>query len=197
MTEVRLSDVARAAGVSEATASRVLNGSTRRVRPQHAELVREAAARLGYSVDLRAQATARRSSTTVAIVVPSLTDEYVMRAAAEAHSVAEDLGYAASVTVWPPGDERAAAIIRRLRGQRPRAIFLVAVGEEIAGDLVSRELEQFRVHGGVVALIDDTRRPHTARPEAREIARSALPALAERTLSTQPLRKASAAAARY
>jgi len=44
---VKIGDVAAAAGVSPATVSRVLNG-TGRVSPERAELVREAAARLGY-----------------------------------------------------------------------------------------------------------------------------------------------------
>jgi LacI family transcriptional regulator len=177
MPEIRLSDVARAAGVSESTASRVLNGSTRRVRAQHADRVRETAARMGYSVDLRAQATARGSSTTVAIVVPSLTDEKVMRAAAEVHSAAEDLGYAASVTVCPSGGERAAAVIRRLRGQRPRAMFLVAAGAGVTEDAVSRELEQFREHDGVVAVVDDLGSARAQHAELRRIVGSALPAL--------------------
>ena len=48
MPAVRLSDVAKDAGVSLATASRVLNGSARVPGKEVAERVRAAADRLGY-----------------------------------------------------------------------------------------------------------------------------------------------------
>ena len=165
-TEIRLSDVARAAGVSPATASRVLNGSSRQVSAQHAARVRDAAARLGYAVDLRAQATARGTSSMIAVVVPSLTDDEAMRAAAEVHTVAEDLGYTASVWVCPPDPERASEIIRRLRGQRIRAIFMVVPQASLAGEAVLRELAQYRAHGGVTVAIDCLR-PRAAARDAR------------------------------
>src|SRR5699024_11731016 len=60
MPSVTLSDVAREAGVSLATASRAINGSVNRtVRPELQEKVLAAAARLGYSPDATAPATAR------------------------------------------------------------------------------------------------------------------------------------------
>src|SRR5690606_20105457 len=62
-----LHDVAREAGVSLATASRVLNGSTRKVADSYRERVETAAARLGYSANLSAQATARGTSATIAL----------------------------------------------------------------------------------------------------------------------------------
>ena len=56
---VTLADVAQRAGVSQATASRVLNGSSRTVRPELADRVMSAAKELQYSANLQAQAVAR------------------------------------------------------------------------------------------------------------------------------------------
>ncbi|GAA5201876.1 LacI family DNA-binding transcriptional regulator [Microbacterium jejuense] len=153
MAEARLSDVARAAGVSQSTASRVLNGSTRSVRAENAARVRAAAANLGYSVDLRAQATARGLSSTVAIVVDALTDPDAMRVAACVQRAVDDIGLLAQVTVCPPASDRAAEIVRILRGQRPRAIVLVPSSGRPRGP-VADELAQFAAHGGLPVVLD-------------------------------------------
>ena len=56
-----LADVAAAAGVSLATASRVLNGSTRKVSEGNRELVVAAARRLRYTPNVSAQTVAVRN----------------------------------------------------------------------------------------------------------------------------------------
>lgn len=92
MAAVTLSEVARRAGVSLATASRVLNGSSRVPAPDIAERVRGAAAELGYVANAQAQALARASTRLVGLVVHDIADPYfssiargVQSAAAEAH----------------------------------------------------------------------------------------------------------------
>jgi len=155
MVEATLIDVARKAGVSQSTASRVLNGSTRRVRVENVVSVREAAAELGYAVDLRAQATARGLSTTVAIVVDALTDPDAMRLAARVQRVVDRTGLLAQVTVCPLASDRAMETMRILRGQRPRAIVLVPSLEGPSGP-VAEELAQFAAHGGLPVVLDQT-----------------------------------------
>jgi LacI family transcriptional regulator len=66
-------DVARAAGVSQSTVSRVLRGDTR-VSPQAREAVRQAAEALDYAPDLSARALITRRSGTIAMVVPDVTN---------------------------------------------------------------------------------------------------------------------------
>ena len=76
MPSVTLDDVARRAGVSRATASRVLNGSSRKVGARLQESVERAASELGYEPNLPAQALARSASNVVGLVVHDLTDPY-------------------------------------------------------------------------------------------------------------------------
>jgi LacI family transcriptional regulator len=163
-TEATLEDVARAAGVSQSTASRVLNGSTRRVRPENERLVREAALRLGYAVDLRAQATARRLSDTVAIVVESLLDAVVMDLATRIHQSAERDGCTATVNVCALEDERAADDILRLRGQRPRSIFVVMPAGGALHSGVMRELSRYDAHGGTTVIVERSGAQAAVRP---------------------------------
>ena len=76
MSAVTLSQVAREAGVSLATASRVLNGSDRRPAEHIAERVRDAAESLGYVANAQAQALARSTTGLVGIVVHDIADPY-------------------------------------------------------------------------------------------------------------------------
>lgn len=72
---VKLQDVADAAGVSIATASRALGGK-KRVSAQTAEAVLAAARRLGYTVDPIARALRDGSTRTVGMIVPVIGNPY-------------------------------------------------------------------------------------------------------------------------
>ncbi|MEU8898652.1 LacI family DNA-binding transcriptional regulator [Nocardia sp. NPDC048505] len=76
MAAVRLQDVAIRAGVSQATASRVLNGSSRVPGEEVADRVRAAAAELGYVPNAQAQALARASTGLIGLVVHDIADPY-------------------------------------------------------------------------------------------------------------------------
>lgn len=146
--EVTLEDVARAAGVSASTASRAINGSSRRVRPENEERVRDAALRLGYAVDIRAQSTAKRRSDVIAIVVPDLTDADAMAAAADVARLAEARGLSSIVIGCDVRRRDSVDRIRWLRGQRPDS--LVVVGTHAVDAAVQQEFDQFCAHGGAV-----------------------------------------------
>lgn len=73
---VRLIDVAEKAGVSRATASRVLSGVDRNVAPRLTQAVEEAARELGYVPHLSARALRTGHISTVGIVVPTLANPY-------------------------------------------------------------------------------------------------------------------------
>ena len=73
---VKLTEVAHHAGVSLATASRVLNGSSRTPAANIAERVRAAAEELGYVANAQAQALARSTTGLVGLVVHDIADPY-------------------------------------------------------------------------------------------------------------------------
>ncbi|GMA34813.1 LacI family DNA-binding transcriptional regulator [Demequina litorisediminis] len=123
---VTLHDVAREAGVSLATASRSLNGSTRNVKAANRERVLEAAQRLGYSANASAQAVARGTSTTVALLVGDISDPYFSSIAAGVVGAAEDNHLIVTMAETRRDPEREVELVRTLRGQRPRAIILAA-----------------------------------------------------------------------
>ncbi len=92
MARARLQDVAERAGVSLATASRVLNGSDRQPGPQLVDRVRAAAAELGYVVNAQAQALARARTGLLGLVVQDISDPYFSTIAAGAQAAARERG---------------------------------------------------------------------------------------------------------
>lgn len=151
---VTLHDVAREAGVSLATASRALNGSTRKVADAYRERVEAAASRLGYTANLSAQATARGTSAVIALLVADIADPYFGEIAAGVARGADEAGLVVTVAITERDPEREVRLVRALRGQRPRGIILAAsrTSRELGADL-AHELELLSATGGsVVAL---------------------------------------------
>ncbi|MDI1460825.1 LacI family DNA-binding transcriptional regulator [Catellatospora sp. KI3] len=150
-----LHDVARAAGVSYATASRALNGSDRTVRAENVARVHAAAAQLGYSPHLSAQAIARGSTSTAALVVSDVDDPYFSSIAAGVTEAAEAAGLIVTMAIADRSPDLELQIVRSLRGQRPRAIVIAGsriAGTETRAELID-ELTAYRTAGGRVALI--------------------------------------------
>ena len=95
-------DVAKEAQVSIATASRVLNGSTRKVRNQSYVKVMEAATKLNYRPNAYAQAVAKGTAPNIVLLVSDISDPYfasvsqgVVKAAAE-RGISVTIGVAAT-----------------------------------------------------------------------------------------------------
>lgn len=150
-----LHDVAREAGVSLATASRSLNGSTRKVNDEYRQRVLAAAARLNYSPNFSAQAVAKGSTSTVALLVSDIADPYFSSIAAGVIRAAETQGLIVTMAVTERSTERELELVRALRGQRPRVMILTGSrsdGSESQTALVA-ELKAFAATGGRVVLI--------------------------------------------
>lgn len=145
-----LVEVAAHAGVSLATASRVLNGSERRVKPDLQERVLASARSLGYSANVQAQAVARGTSNVVALVVGDIADPYFSSIASGVMRVADERGLIVTITATGPyaGAESVAreeAALAALRGQRPRAVVLAG------SRVVSAEAAAAHAAGGPAA----------------------------------------------
>lgn len=122
---VTLSQVAREAGVSLATASRAINGSaTRSVRQDLRERVLETARRLDYSPDPSAQAMARGRTTALGLVVHDIADPYFSTIAAGVARAAERERLIVTLASTEQRPERELAFVELARRQRSRAIIL-------------------------------------------------------------------------
>lgn len=153
-SRVTLKDVAEAARVSLATASRVLNGSAQEVREELAERVRFAAGQLGYKANLAAQAIARGNSGTVAVVVDDIRDRHSAQMARGVIEGAAAAGLVATIAGGRPDSAGQIEALRDLMGLRPAAVIFAAAattGED--ADQLVNALNGFRDAGSGVASI--------------------------------------------
>ncbi len=152
---VTLSNVAEHAGVSLATASRALNGSTRTVNAELRERVLESAAALGYSANAQAQAVAKGTSNIVAVVVGDIADPYFSAIVSGVVGVAEGRGLIVTISTTGSDDERGLATVRALKGQRPRALIIAGTRrrDESSRARLTHELTAVEKLGGRVCVI--------------------------------------------
>ena len=158
MAASTLTEVARLAGVSPATASRVLNGSARKPGQDIADRVRQAAESLGYIPNAQAQGLAKSSSGLIGLIVHDIADPYfaaiargVQEAAGEQHRMV-----LLATTAGAPGDEKEAVAAFAAR----RADSIVIAGsrssrtEDSEGNAeLAAELDRYCRNGGQVAVV--------------------------------------------
>ncbi|OZM75804.1 LacI family DNA-binding transcriptional regulator [Pseudonocardia sp. MH-G8] len=155
-----LVDVAREAGVSPATASRVLNGSARAVGEPHRGRVTDAAARLGYVANTSAQELARGGSDFVALILTDLTDPQETAIAAGVVEEADRRGLFVTVSVTNGRPGRELELLHALRAQRPAAVVLAGHrATDVGAGGTTDALTDIRAGGGGVAIVGDSALP--------------------------------------
>ncbi|WAB82006.1 LacI family DNA-binding transcriptional regulator [Microcella daejeonensis] len=156
-----LHDVAREAGVSLATASRSLNGSTRKVNEEYRARVLAAAERLGYVANLSAQTIAKGTSSTLALLVSDIADPYFAAIAAGVLSGAEQAGLITTMGITQRSAERELDLVKTLRGQRPRVLILTGSRyvDAALDEALTRELQAFESTGGRVVMVSQRSLP--------------------------------------
>jgi LacI family transcriptional regulator, galactose operon repressor len=121
---VTLADVAALAGVSQPTASRVLNGSTRKPAPHVVEAVRKAAEELGYIANAQAQALVRATSGLLGLVVQDIADPYFSAIAAGVEEVAERHARQVMLAVTHRDPERELKAVQTFIAHRADAVVM-------------------------------------------------------------------------
>ena len=155
MPRPTLSDVAAHAGVSLATASRVVNGSERGVGEALRERVLRAAGELGYVPHGPAQALARASTSTVGVIVHDIADPYFTEIALGAMAVAEDGRRLVTVCNTFGDPDRKQRYVALLHAQRVSAIVLAGSGHVDASldAPLAAQVASYRAGGGRVGVV--------------------------------------------
>lgn len=176
---VKLEDVALHAGVSLATASRVLNGGSHRGRADLRDRVLRSAAELGYIPNPHARALASATSDTVGLVVQDVRDPYFAVVAGGAIEVANEHGLLVTIVCTYRDPQQETKYVSMLRAQRVRAIIVAGSAYEAVASTraMAEELEAYCNAGGAVVSITRHRLPGDTvlvenRAGAEELARS-------------------------
>ncbi|MEU4696036.1 LacI family DNA-binding transcriptional regulator [Nonomuraea dietziae] len=156
----RLIDVAEAAGVSLATASRALNDSTG-VSATLAAHVKAVAAQVGYVPNSHARALAGGQAAIVGLIVHDVGDPYFGEIARGVLRETEKRGYMALISQTQRDPHAELSRIRSLRAHRVNAIVLAGsgyIGTAAEADIAA-EVRSFTAAGGRVAVIGRHRLP--------------------------------------
>jgi LacI family transcriptional regulator len=150
----RLQDIAEAAGVSLATASRALAGREG-VSPELAERIRGLALSLGYVPNAHARALAGAAPPMVGLIVHDVADPYFAEIAKGVLRVADERHLMVLINQSERRPTTELAHIRSLRANRVGSIVLAGSGyvDPTEEADAAAELLAFRAAGGRVALI--------------------------------------------
>ena len=163
---VTIAEVARAAGVSKATVSLVLNGRDRPVRISETtrQAVTDCAERLGYQPNYAARSLRRRRSNVITLLVWRLSSAYFIEIAEGVRRATERRGYDVNVVDAGPVD----AEVRALRQVRTGASdgVIVATGYHTTRGPALESLRQLAEHGAPLVMLLD-RSPDPRIPSIR------------------------------
>ena len=151
---LRLQDVAEAAGVSIATASRSLSGASG-VSESVAERVRDVAQSMGYVANIHARSLAGGPSRSVGLLVHEIGDPYFSEIASGVLGVGAREGMTVQICHTGRDPEREMAQLRMLIANRVGAIIIAGSGfvDASVQATAKAELQAFRRAGGRVAVI--------------------------------------------
>ena len=110
---VTIYDVAREAGVSMATVSRVINGN-KNVKENTRKKVLEVIERLDYRPNAVARGLASKKTTTVGVVIPNITNSYFATLAKGIDDIAEMYKYNIILTSSDEDDDKEVAVVNNL-----------------------------------------------------------------------------------
>jgi LacI family transcriptional regulator len=150
-----LADVARRAGVSQATASRIINGSNKLVTEELRGRVLRAVEELQYVPNAHAQLLARTQRTTVGVIVHDVSDPYFAEITRGLQRVATQHGRLAIICNSYRNPERELEYVELLRGHQVAAIVLAGSGYHDAAftKALNIKLEAYVRTGGRVSVI--------------------------------------------
>jgi LacI family transcriptional regulator len=153
---VTIHDVARAAGVSPATVSRVFNGG--RVTPERARSVQQAAAELGFAPNRLARSLRKQRSSVIALIIPDIENPFFTSLARGVEDAAQRTSL--SVVLCNSDEDT----------DKERRYLEVALGEQMAGVIVAAASQDDTDLGPLIArgvpVVAVDRRPHDAEVDA-------------------------------
>lgn len=150
-----MGDVARLAGVSIGTVSRVMTNSDHPVGEETRRKVLEAAAAVDFTPNALARGLSGGRTHTVGVIVHDITDSYFNEIVRGIDDVAAEHGYLVLVSSSYREPERELDYVRKLRSQRCEGIIFVGGGlrDQIYLDKLGKQLKAITDHGGAVALL--------------------------------------------
>ncbi|MEP0521038.1 MAG: LacI family DNA-binding transcriptional regulator [Hyphomicrobiales bacterium] len=125
-------DVARHAGVSAATVSKIMNG-VKTVKPNNVERVQEVIRKLGYRADPVASELRQGQRRLIAAIVPELENSFFGALVSGIEKAAEKAGYKVIFATSRESEAREIEVVQRMHDWRVAGAIVVPVHSELGG----------------------------------------------------------------
>lgn len=147
-----ITEVARLAGVSTATASRVVSSADYPVSAATRERVLEAARRLDYVPNALARGLLKSQLPVVAVIVHDITDPYFAEVVRGVEDAASPAGYLVITCSSERDAERETSYVRLLRSMRAASVIFAASGldDPESNQEIEKHLAAMRADGAAV-----------------------------------------------
>lgn len=130
---IKITDLARQLNLSVATISKALKDS-HEISSETKQRVFELAKKLNYTPNPYASGLRKRSSKTIAVVLPEVADSFFSLAINGIESIAHDKGYHVLIYLTHESFEREEAILKEFQSGRVDGILISVSGETCAGN---------------------------------------------------------------
>lgn len=140
-------DVARAAGVSAATVSRAVNGTSRVAGPT-LKRVREAIQTLGYQPNAIARSLVTKSTQTIGLLLPDLANPFFPELVKGVQSLADERSYMLLVAETGGDPKREQRYLDAMRGKAIDGVLVVGLA------MRRRQLSEFVANGIPIVSLD-------------------------------------------
>ena len=117
-----IKDIAKAAGVSTSTVSKVLNGKDDNISDETRKRLREIIAEFDYVPSAGVRDSLLAKNSTIAVVLPTLKSRFCLDFFEKAQSLAIKSGYTCTLYLSGPGEEREKEIIRSVSEERTAGV---------------------------------------------------------------------------
>jgi DNA-binding LacI/PurR family transcriptional regulator len=145
---VNITDVAKKAGVSISTVSRVLNNAGHQVKPETRERVLEAVRELGFRPNDLARGLLLKKSRTIGLIIPDISNPYYPELSLGVEATASEHGYAVIFCNTSRRADKLEHYVDVLLQKRADGIIIAGGGTDFAP--VSQALSDFDVEVAVI-----------------------------------------------
>jgi len=147
-----ITEVARRAGVSIATASRVMSEADYAVHPQTRERVLEAARTLDYVPNALARGLLKRTIPVVGVIVHDITDPYFSEVVRGVEDAASPAGYLVVTCSSERDPEKERSYVRLLRSMRAAAVIFAGSGLDYPtlNEELPKHVRAMRAYGAAI-----------------------------------------------
>ena len=149
--EANIYEIAKEAGVSIATVSRVMNHSAT-VSEKSTRRVMDAVKKLNYVPNSMARSLSTSVSTSIGVVVPDINNPFFSNVLKGVTSVADENGYQVLLYSTDENEAKEEKVLRTMREHRLRGMIITPVSEECKDTL--HQLRDFATRSIPVVLLD-------------------------------------------